>query len=150
MLANRKNQVNDSIQLLEPLLPAIGSEYTTRNAITLCTLADDYAKAFQYGQAADTYRLLTRLQGYREEAGGCKAARQAERWELLRGAAKQTANVASPFALKGTPTGFGPIEVQVQAANFSDLWVVDTGANLSAVTRTVAEQLGLNLRRPPR
>lgn len=145
VLANRKNQISISIQLLEPLLPSLGNEYTSRNAIVLCTLADDYVKSFRYGDAADTYRQLSRLQGYREETAGCKAAREGSRWEMLRGSPAQKATVPASFTMNASVSPLGLLEVPVEGANYSDRWILDTGANLSAVTRSVAEQLGLTL-----
>jgi predicted aspartyl protease len=50
-----------------------------------------------------------------------------------------------PFVVDENRTVAGFVEVAVQGPNFSDHWILDTGANLSAVTRTVADQLGLKL-----
>jgi predicted aspartyl protease len=144
VLANRKNQVADSIQLIEPLVPTLAVDYSQRTAIALCTLADDYARSFRYGSAADTYRLLSRLPGYQPNTANCRAELEASRWELLRNAAPQTSSVSAPFNLQATRTPLG-LEVPVSVANVSDEWLVDTGANISAITRSVAERLGLEL-----
>jgi predicted aspartyl protease len=144
VLANRKNQVANSIQLIEPLVPTLTGEYSQRTAVTLCTLADDYARSFRYGDAADTYRLLSRLPGYQPNTSNCRAELEASRWELLRNAAPQTSSVSAPFNLQATRTPLG-LEVPVSVANVSDEWLVDTGANISAITRSVAERLGLEL-----
>jgi hypothetical protein len=47
--------------------------------------------------------------------------------------------------VKRIHTSAGLLEVNVRAPHFSDHWILDTGANLSAVTRSVAERLGLTL-----
>jgi Aspartyl protease len=145
ILANRRNQVADSIRLLEPLMRTLLQEPTDRAELALCSLADDYAKSFRYGDAADTYSLLSRLPGYKEDESGCHAELEAERWRLLRQAPAQTTTMNGPFSLDENRTPAGFLEVVVQAPNFSDHWILDTGANLSAVTRTVADQLGLKL-----
>ena len=145
ILANRKNDVSDSIRLLEPLARTIAEDSVDRAEIILCTLADDYAKSFRYGDAADTYWLLSRMPGYKDDGKGCHAELEAERWALLRGAPAQSANVNYPFVVDENHTAAGFVEVAVQALNFSDHWILDTGANLSAITRTVAGQLGLKL-----
>jgi len=144
VLANRKNRVADSIQLIEPLVPTLAVDYSQRTAIALCTLADDYARSFRYGSAADTYRLLSRLLGYQPDKANCRAELEASRWELLRNAAPQTSSVSAPFNLQATRTPLG-LEVPVSVANVSDEWLVDTGANISAITRSVAARLGLEL-----
>ena len=145
ILANRKNDVSGSIHLLEPLVRTIGPGSADRTEVILCTLADDYAKGFRYGDAADTYSLLSRMPGYKDDESGCHAKLEAERWELLRRAPAQSTTVTYPFTVDENRTAGGFIEVAVQAPNFSDNWILDTGANLSAVTRTVAGQLGLKL-----
>jgi predicted aspartyl protease len=145
ILENRQNRVSDSIRLLEPLAGMLIQGRVDRAEVALCTLADDYAKSFRYGDAADTYSLVSRLPGYKEDESGCDAGLEAERWGLLLGAPAQTANVNGPFTLDENRTAAGFLEVLVQAPNFSDHWILDTGANLSAVTRTVADQLGLKL-----
>src|ERR1700676_2249091 len=145
MLANRKNEVSDSIRLLEPLARTIAQVSKYHAEVIFCTLADDYAKSFRYGDAADTYSLLSRMPGYKDGESGCHAGLEAERWELLRGAPAQSTTVTSPFLVNENRTAAGFIEVAIQAPNFSDHWILDTGANLSAITRTVANQLGLKL-----
>jgi Aspartyl protease len=145
ILANRRNQVSESIRLLEPLVRTITQGPTDRAELALCTLGDDYAKGFRYGDAADTYSLLSRLPGYKEDDGGCQAGLEAERWGLLRQSPAQSTTIAGPFTLDESRDAAGLLEVAVRAPHFSDRWILDTGANLSAVTRTVAAQLGLTL-----
>ena len=148
ILANRRNQVPESIRLLEPLTHTLTGGPVDRAELALCSLADDYAKSFRYADAADTYALLSHLPGYKEskeDDTGCQAGLEAERWGLLRQAPAQSTTIAGPFTLDENRTASGLLEVPVRAPNFSDHWILDTGANLSAVTRTVAMQLGLTL-----
>jgi Aspartyl protease len=145
ILANRRNQVSKSIRLLEPLAHSLAQGPIDRAELGLCTLGDDYAKSFRYGDAADTYSLLSRLPGYTEDDTGCEAGLEGERWGLLRQSPAQITTVTGPFTLKENRTPTGLLEVPVQAPHFSDHWILDTGANLSAVTRSVAAQLGLTL-----
>jgi Aspartyl protease len=145
VLANRNNRVAESIRLLEPETRTLLHGSSGRAEIALCTLADDYAKNFRYGEAADTYAMLSRLPGYTEDEKGCQAKIEAGRWELLRHAPPQTTSMTGPFMLDEHRTPAGFIEVPVEALNFSDRWILDTGANLSAVTRSVADKLGLEL-----
>jgi hypothetical protein len=145
ILANRRNQVSKSIRLLEPLAHALTEWPIDRTELGLCTLGDDYAKSFRYGDAADTYSLLSRLPGYVEDDTGCQAGLEGERWGLLRQSPAQSTTITAPFTLEENRTPAGLLEVPVHAPHFLDHWILDTGANLSAVTRTVAVQLGLTL-----
>jgi len=145
ILLNRKNQVARSIRALEPLTQSLLQGPTDRAQAGLCSLADDYANSFRYAEAADTYALWSRLPGYNEDESGCHAALEAERWGLLREAPPQTIRLNGPFTLTENRTSAGFLAVDVQAPEFTDQWILDTGANLSAVTRSVAEQLGLKL-----
>jgi hypothetical protein len=145
ILANRRNQVSESIRLLEPMVSTLTQGPIDRAELALCTLGDDYAKDFRYGNAADTYSQLSRLPGYKDDESGCQAGLEAERWGLLRQAPAQSTTVAGPFTLGETRDAAGLLEVAVRAPHFSDRWILDTGANLSAVTRTVAARLGLTL-----
>jgi len=145
ILANRRNQVSTSIRLLEPLAHTLVEGPADRAELGLCALGDDYAKSFRYGDAADTYLLLSRLPGYREDDTGCEAGLEGERWGLLRQSPAQSTTITGPFTLEENRTPVGLLEVPVQAPHFADHWILDTGANLSAVTRTVAAQLGLTL-----
>jgi hypothetical protein len=145
ILANRRNQVSKSIHLLEPLAHSLAQGPIDRAELGLCTLGDDYAKNLRYGDAADNYTLLSRLPGYTEDDTGCQAGLEGERWELLRQSPAQSTAIAGPFTLEENRTPVGLLEVSVQAPHFVDHWILDTGANLSAVSRTVAAQLGLTL-----
>jgi hypothetical protein len=145
ILANRRNHVSDSIRLLEPLARTLLQGPMNHAELAFCSLADDYAKSFRYGDAADTYSVLSHLPGYQEDESGCHAELEAERWGSLRQAPAQITTVSGPFTVDENRTSAGFLEVAVQAPNFSDRWILDTGANLSAVTRTVADQLGLKL-----
>jgi hypothetical protein len=145
IISNRRNQVSKSIRLLEPLAHSLVHGPMDRAELGLCTLGDDYAKSFRYGDASDTYTLLSRLPGYTEGDTGCEAGLEGERWGLLRQSPAQSTTVAGPFTLEENRTPAGLLEVAVRAPHFSDHWILDTGANLSAVTRTVAAQLGLTL-----
>ena len=92
ILANRKNRVMESIRLLEPLVQTLVHGPIEYAELGLCTLADDYAKRFRYGDAADTYIMLANIPGYTEESSACHAVSEADRWSLLRRAPPQKNN----------------------------------------------------------
>jgi hypothetical protein len=100
-----------------------------RAELGLCTVGDDYAKSFHYADAADTYSLLSRMPGYIEDDTGGQAGLEDERWGLLRQSPAQSTSITGPFTLEENRTPAGLLEVPVQAAHFSDHWLLDTGAN---------------------
>ena len=75
LLANRRGQVGQSIELLNRALPALRETRDARASLALTTLADDYTKTFAYEAAAKTYDDLFALfpdensGGTRDDAG---------------------------------------------------------------------------------
>ena len=52
VLANRTGRIEASIRLLNSALPSLREAQAARAVVTLETLADDYTKTFDYGDAA--------------------------------------------------------------------------------------------------
>ena len=70
VLANRSGRIDESILLLNRVLPTIRQSQPKRPAIALETLADDYTKTFRYADAARTYDdLLAHFAGQLDSAG---------------------------------------------------------------------------------
>lgn len=146
VMANRRNRAAESIKLLQPLIPRLSQLDRTRAVLALSTLADDYEKTFQYAAAADTYTNLG--QNFPHDMSGdecAKVKKEAERWSLLRGAPPQTATVNGPFTLETTRNRLGLVKAPVTIGGQQISMVLDTGANLSAISRGAALQLGLKL-----
>jgi hypothetical protein len=143
VMANRVNHVQKSIRLLEPLIPTLLANSPVRAEFALCTLADDYAKTFGYGDAARFYTEANRVAEQQGKKSECGAAREASRWGLLRNAPAQTVATSGPFTVKGKRDTLGLFQVPVASGNYSGSWIVDSGANLSVVSRSVANKLGL-------
>src|SRR3982074_656582 len=55
LLANRRGQVGQSIELLNRALPTLREARDARASVALTTLADDYTKTFSYEAAAKAY-----------------------------------------------------------------------------------------------
>jgi Aspartyl protease len=148
IMANRRNQVAESIRTLEPLVPFLSATNKERAIIALSTLADDYEKAFRYSEAANTYAELERRFGsWMDENERQRAIREAARWSLLRGAPPQSAEVTGPFTIPITRDKVGLPEVSVEFGKLHESLILDTGANLSAMSFSLAQRLGLKLSR---
>jgi predicted aspartyl protease len=144
VLANRTGRTKDSIRLLNGALSSIRESQAARAAVALEALADDYNKSFRYDDAARTYDdLLThfagqldseQLQGTRDDAGVMR---------LLRGAPAQTIAWKGPTRLKTERNVLGSVITELTVNGIKEKWLLDTGANLSVVSRSFARQLGL-------
>ena len=146
VMANRRNRVAESIKMLEPLVSSLSSTNKDRAVIALSTLADDYEKTFRYSDAADTYgELEKRFGSSMDDQERQRASREAARWSLLRGAPPQSAEVKVPFNVPITINKVGLLEVSAELGRFHESLILDTGANLSAISFSLAQRLGLKL-----
>jgi clan AA aspartic protease (TIGR02281 family) len=146
VMANRRNRASESITLLRPLIPLLSATNHERAVVALSTLADDYEKTFQYAAAADTYANLTHnFEPYMSGDQIKKATREAARWNLLRAAPAQSSTVDGPFSVETTRDRLGLMEASVTVAGQRISMILDTGANLSAINRSTALRLGLDL-----
>jgi predicted aspartyl protease len=146
VMANRRNRASESIRLLEPLIPVLSRDNRTRAVVALSSLADDYEKTFHYAAAADTYDYLA--QNFAHDMSSDefeRVNRESARWSLLRGAPPQTASVNGPFTVETTRNRLGLMKASVTIAGQQTSMILDTGANLSAVSRSTALNLGLKL-----
>ncbi len=146
VMANRRNRVAESIKMLEPLMPSLSATNKDRAVIALSTLADDYEKTFRYSDAADTYEELERRFGSSmDDQERQRVSREAARWSLLRGAPPQSAEVKVPFTVPIARNKVGLLEVSAEFGRFHESLILDTGANLSAISFNLARRLGLKL-----
>jgi hypothetical protein len=143
VLANRINHVQKSVRLLEPLIPTLLTHNPVRAELALCTLADDYARSFRYGNAARFYAEANRLAEQQEKNSECSAGREASRWGLLSNARAQTVTTAGVFTVRGKRDTLGLFQVSITSGNYTGSWIVDSGANISVVGRSVANKLGV-------
>ena len=146
VMANRRNRVAESIRMLEPLLPSLSTTNASRAVIALSTLADDYEKSFRYSDAADAYTQLEKHYGPLMAANERqRAITEAARWNLLRGAPAQSVELQQPFTVPINRDKLGLPEVSIEVGKFHQSMILDTGANLSVISSSLALRLGLKL-----
>jgi predicted aspartyl protease len=107
-------------------------------------LADDYNKSFRYGDAARSYDDLLahfanqmsgpQLQGTKDDAGVA---------HLLRGAPAQTIAWQGPTRLKTGRNPIGSVVTDLTVNGVRGPWLLDTGANVSVVSRSFARRIGV-------
>lgn len=146
VFANRTNQLNRSIRMLKQALPILQKQGAhDREQIAWEILADGYASLGRYAEAADAYTALETHFGNRmsprEKAGVENEARQ---WGLLRHVPPQSVSIAAAFTVPTKPNPLGLFEVPVEFRSETRHWVVDTGANISAMSKSQARGLGLH------
>jgi hypothetical protein len=145
VLANRTNRLNTSIRLLKQALPTLQKQgRRDREQIALETLADGYSKLYRYAEAADTYTTLEKHLGNQMDAGErARVEREALHWRLLRHVPPQSVTVEAAFTMATKRNLLGVLEVPVEIHGETQFWIVDTGANMSAMSRSAARRLGL-------
>ena len=57
----------------------------------------------------------------------------------------QTASSPGDFTIDGRRDSIGLIEVPVTAGTYSGSWILDTGANLTIISQSVADQIGVEV-----
>jgi predicted aspartyl protease len=143
VMANRINQVQQSLQLLKPLVPNLLATNPVRAELALCTLADDYAKSFRYASAASFYARANRIAEQQRKPSECGAEKEASRWGLLSKTPAQTVTTAGAFTVRGKRDAVGLFQIPITSGTYMGSWIVDSGASLSVVSRSVAAKLGI-------
>src|SRR5215831_3287717 len=136
VMANRLNQINESLQRLEPLIPNLVITNPVRAEVALCTVADDYAKIYRYADASRVYTEASRVSKQQNLPPPCEAIREASRWALLSNAPAQTVTSAGQFTIQGRRDALGLIQVPVSMGGYAGSWILDSGANLSIISRS--------------
>jgi predicted aspartyl protease len=141
VLANRTGRIEDSIRLLTSALPVLREGQAARAVVALETLADDYTKTFRYRDAARTYDdLLTHFAGQSEVEG---TKDDSGLVHLLQGAPPQTVTWQGPVQLRTERNPIGSLVTELTVNGVPGQWLLDTGASMSLVSRSFAQQLGL-------
>jgi len=146
VLANRRNELDRSISLLEPLVPGLKATRPDRAAVALRSLADSYVKSFRYADADRAYAQL--LTGYAKRF--TPADRQSLKDDaatnaLLKDAPAQSVEMHGEFSLATHHSPIGTIDTDLTVEGITKSWILDTGANFSVVTESLARQMGLKL-----
>jgi predicted aspartyl protease len=143
VLADRTSRFDDALRLLTPLASAANLS-PSRLALVLGSLADANLKLFRYAQASALYtRLLTTdpaglppnlLKDDQDDSDTLK---------LLLTAPPQTITIDGPVNLPTHSDPLGSIAADLTVHNITAPWILDTGANFTAISETFAHQLGL-------
>jgi hypothetical protein len=145
LLANRDGRVADSVPLLEGVLATLTTSNPARAAVALRSLADDYVKLYRYNDAAGAFdRLLhgfgsrldkTERRGAEDDYGTVR---------LLKDVPPQTVSFEGPIDLPTHRNGtLDTIDADLVVNGVEESWILDTGANFTAITASFARRLGV-------
>jgi len=145
VLANRSGRLAESIGLLKNALPVFRASRPDRAAVALEALADDYTKNFRYADAAEAYDDL--LTHFASEVSGPARLQDTKDnsaiLHILDEAPAQTIAWDGPVHLKTGRNTLGLLDTDLTVNGVHEQWLLDTGANLSVVSRSFARRLGL-------
>jgi predicted aspartyl protease len=140
MLAARSGRFGDAIAQLNRALPHLRESAPKRAAMALEAIATAYRADNQYGEAARAYAELSDRfadQLDRFPADDAALAR------ILSGTPPQSISWNGPVKLKTSKNPIGSRVTELVVNGVRGLWLLDTGANQSVVSRTFAQRLGV-------
>jgi len=145
VLANRTGHLDESIALLTRALPHLEPSNPERAVVALHSLADDYVKTYHYNDAIQAFEeLLYKFASHMGKDGRRGVEDDYHAVLLLRSAPAQTISFNEKIDL---PIHRNPeidsIETSLTINGVEQPWILDTGANFSAVSASFASKLGL-------
>ena len=143
IVANRFNQLRKSDEFLQKYLD--GNE-AAHQQDAYETLADNYTRTFDYGKAADVYKLV--LDRFKDKIDAEKKKDYENSfglWDSLRNSPKQEVTFNNDLSVQGTRDKADLLNLPVEISGQKMDFVFDTGANLSTMTVSTAKKLGLKI-----
>ena len=140
---NKFNRLQSSIKHLKAFIRHVDAEEDVDRLIDcLKTLGDDYAKAFQYKDAAKTYQTILDEFGNQldmEKKGDME--NYVRVFNALREIPPQTTVVYEDTKIEFLEGGYIPLRINGRDAKLG----LDTGANYSFIMRSLAEKIGMRI-----
>ena len=146
ILANREGRVGESIQLLQPATPRIQQDHPAQAALALWALADDFVKSYRYREAIGAYEnLLAHFRKYLDHIDQQTVEDDYKTVKLLKDAAPQTISLNGPVRIRTHRGVLGTVDADLTVNGVQASWILDTGANFTAVSASFARRLGVQL-----
>ena len=145
ILANRSNQLEQSIQFLEPLIDQItASGDTIHEKLMRMTLAEDYLRLGDWTKAAQAYQALDdRFHAKLSAAEQDEIEMPLKMLPLAKDDPPVTADPCEPFRLQVSNDPLGLIDVPVFIDARSHSWMLDPTAPFNLISRSIAQDVGL-------
>lgn len=145
VIANKFNEPGKSNEYLEKFLK---KENPNRKRMVEAyeLLADNYTKIGEYGKAADAYKILTEKYEKDLSAEEAKSFKNvAGLWHALRNAAPQKVEVKKDTVIQGIRDKAKLLNIPIETGEQKMDFIFDTGANLSTMSVSTANKLGLKI-----
>jgi Aspartyl protease len=147
ILANRTNQLEQSVQLLEPLVDQVtASGDKTREKLLRMTLAEDYLRLGDWDKAGQAFRAVDdRLHGSLSSGEQDEIEMPLKMLPLVKGNPPITADPCGPFRIQVSNNPLGLIDVPVLIDSGSHHWMLDPTSQFNFISRSIAQDLGLDI-----
>ena len=149
ILANRTNQLEQSVQLLEPLVDRVmASGDKTREKLLRMTLAEDYLRLDDWAKAGQAFRALDdRLHDALSSGEQDEIEMPLKMLPLVKGNPPITADPCGPFRIQVSNNPLGLIDVPVLIDSGSHHWMLDPTSQFNLISRSIAQDAGLEISR---
>jgi len=147
ILANRNNDLKDSIQLLEPLVERVAaSGDKAHEKLLRMTLAEDYLRAGDLAKAAAAYQALeTRLDSSLSADEKDEIELPLKLLPLAAANPAMTVEPCDSFSLMVVKNPLGLIDVPVFVDARSHSWMLDPTSPVNLISRSLAKGAGLKV-----
>ena len=147
ILANRSNQLDQSVRLLEPLVDQVtASGDAAREKLLRMTLAEDYLRLGDWAKAGQAYQTLNaRLGAKLTQSEQDEIEMPLKMLPLAKDNPPITVDPCEPFRLQVSNDPLGLIDVPVFIGARSHSWMLDPTAPFNLISRSIAEDVGLTI-----
>jgi hypothetical protein len=147
ILANRSNQLEQSVQMLEPLVGAVSaSGDTVREKLLRMALAEDYLRLGDWAKAAQAYQTLDdRLHANLSSGELDEIEMPLKMLPLAAQNPPTTIDSCEPFRIQVSNDPLGLIDVPVFIDARSHSWMLDPTAPFNLISRSIARDVGLDI-----
>ncbi len=147
VLANRANDLRQSVQLLEPLVDQVTASGDTAHEKLLRTaLAEDYLRLGDWVKAAKAYQSLdTRLHAKLSADEQDEIEMPLKMLPLAKDNPPTTIDPCDPFVLQVSTNPLGLVDIPVFIDARSRSWMLDPTLPFNLIARSTAKEVGLKL-----
>ncbi len=147
ILANRSNQLDESVKFLSPLVDKVSaSGDIVHEKLLRMTLAEDYLRLGDWTRAAQAYQALDdRLHAQLSAAEQDEIEMPLKLLPLARDNPPITIDPCDPFRLQVSNDPLGLIDVPVFIDARSHSWMLDPTAPFNLISKSIARDVGLEV-----
>lgn len=147
ILANRTNQLEQSVLLLEPLVNQVtATGDKTREKLLRMALAEDYLRLGDWDKAGQAFQAIDdRLHGALSSGEQDEIEMPLKMLPLVKENPPITVDACEPFRLQVSNDPLGLIDVPVFIDSRTYGWMLDPTAQFNLISRSIAQDAGLEI-----